>query len=65
MLNPAVAGTFRTGEPFLHALLGDIGLGKVQIPDFQRPWVWDDHHIRDLLASVTLNQPIGAVMLVL
>jgi len=64
MTNTAVAGTFRTGEPFLYALLENIGTGKVQIPDFQRPWVWDDHHIRDLLASVTLNQPIGAVMLV-
>lgn len=63
MLGTAVAGTFRTGEPFLHGLLEDINIGKVQIPDFQRPWVWDDHHIRDLLASVTLNQPIGAVML--
>jgi uncharacterized protein with ParB-like and HNH nuclease domain len=63
MLSAAVAGTFRTSEPFLHSLLEDIQLGKVQIPDFQRPWVWDDHHIRDLLASVTLNQPIGAVML--
>lgn len=64
MPNAAVAGTFRTGEPFLRALLEDVGSGKVQIPDFQRPWVWDDHHIRDLLASVTLNQPIGAIMLV-
>lgn len=64
MSNVAVAGTFRTGEPFLRALLEDIGAGKLQIPDFQRPWVWDDHHIRDLLASVSLNQPIGAVMLV-
>ena len=63
MLSTPVAGTFTTSEPFLHGILEDINVGKVQIPDFQRPWVWDDHHIRDLLASVTLNQPIGAVML--
>jgi hypothetical protein len=35
MSNVAVAGTFRTGEPFLRALLEDIGAGKLQIPDFQ------------------------------
>src|SRR5271155_2181933 len=63
MTSLIVGGTFRTGEPFLHGLLEDIDSGKLQVPDFQRPWVWDDHHIRDLLASVTQSQPIGAVML--
>ena len=29
---------------------------------FQRSWVWDDDHIRSLLASVSLSYPIGAVM---
>jgi hypothetical protein len=63
MTSLTIGGTFRTGEPFLHGLLEDINSGKLQVPDFQRPWVWDDHHIRDLLASVTQSQPIGAVML--
>ena len=36
---------------------------QTQIPDFQRGWVWDDVHIRSLLASVSLSYPIGAVML--
>ena len=60
---PAISSTFRSGEPALQELLEDIHLGKIQLPDFQRPWVWDDDHIRDLIASVSLWYPIGAVML--
>lgn len=55
--------TFRTAEPHLHELLDDIHKGKIQLPDFQRGWVWDDDHIRALIASVSLSYPIGAVML--
>ena len=43
-------------------MLNDVSNGKTQLPDFQRGWVWDDHHIRDLIASVSLSFPIGAVM---
>lgn len=49
-------------EP-LPDLLHSIKTGKTQLPDFQRGWVWDDEHIRSLLASVSLSYPIGAVML--
>jgi hypothetical protein len=35
----------------------------LQLPDFQRGWVWDDDHIRSLLASVSLSYPIGAVLM--
>lgn len=36
--------------------------GKLQLPDFQRGWVWDDEHIASLLASISMSYPIGAVM---
>jgi hypothetical protein len=55
--------TFTTGEPALSDLLEQINRGEVQLPDFQREWVWDDPHIRSLIASVSLSYPIGAVML--
>lgn len=55
--------TFSTGEPNLSELLEQAATGKIQLPDFQRGWVWDDNHIRSLLASVSLSYPIGAVML--
>ncbi len=54
--------TFRTDQPLLSVMLQEIGQGKRQLPDFQRGWVWDDEHIRSLIASVTLAYPIGAVM---
>lgn len=54
--------TFKTGEPALQDLLRHIHEGKIQLPDFQRGWVWDDDHIRSLIASVSRSHPIGVVM---
>lgn len=34
----------------------------MQLPDFQRGWVWDDRRIRALIASITLGYPVGALM---
>lgn len=36
--------------------------GQLQLPDFQRGWVWDDEGLRSLLASVSRSFPVGAVM---
>lgn len=59
----AIGNTFESHEPLLQDLLDQVHRGVVQLPDFQRPWVWPDNHIRALLASVSLAYPIGAVML--
>ena len=56
------AGTFSTDKPALSDVLSDVERGEVQLPDFQRGWVWDDAHIRSLVASVSLSYPVGAVM---
>lgn len=58
---PAIESTFRTDQPSLGDLLDDITKGKIQLPDFQRGWVWDDVHIRALIASISLGYPIGAL----
>jgi len=55
--------TFDSTKASLHDLLREIREGKIQLPDFQRGWVWDDDHIRDLLVSISRSFPIGAVML--
>ncbi len=47
----------------LAGLLDEAGDGRTQLPDFQRGWVWDDDHVRSLLASISLGYPIGAVMM--
>lgn len=53
---------FESPDVPLGELLADIGKGKVQLPDFQRDWKWDDDHIASLLATVSLGYPIGVVM---
>lgn len=44
-------------------LLGDIMSGRIGLPDLQRPFVWADANIRDLLDSMMKGYPIGYVML--
>ena len=55
--------SFDSTKLSLNALLEDISEGKIQLPDFQREWVWEDERIRGLLSSVSLSYPIGAIML--
>jgi hypothetical protein len=49
-------------SPKLRDLLKHVALGKIQLPDFQREWKWDDERIKALIATVTLNYPLGVVM---
>ncbi|MEH2005418.1 GmrSD restriction endonuclease domain-containing protein [Nostoc sp.] len=55
--------TFDSTKTGLATLLNDIVVGKIQLPDFQRGWVWDDEHIRSLLVSIARAFPVGAIML--
>lgn len=43
-------------------ILRSIDEGKIQLPDFQRGWVWEDNRIRALIASISNGYPIGAAM---
>jgi uncharacterized protein with ParB-like and HNH nuclease domain len=58
-----VKKTFTSPDLPLADLLNDIKDGKIQVPEFQRGWIWDDDHIRSLLASISMSYPIGALML--
>ena len=55
--------TFDSTKTLLGELLEKVVKGKLQLPDFQRGWVWDDEHIQSLLISIARSFPIGAVML--
>ena len=46
----------------LKSLLEQVENGKIQLPDFQRGWVWDDDRIKGLLVSISRGFPVGAVM---
>ena len=54
--------TFSIDRPFLQDILRDIGSGRIQLPDFQRDWIWDDYRIRSLLASISQAFPIGSAL---
>ena len=53
---------FESPPLYLRELLDQIHDGQLQLPDFQRPWKWDDEHIVSLLATVTRGYPLGVVM---
>ena len=44
-------------------LLTEVITGKVGLPDLQRPFVWQDNKVRDLLDSMMKGFPVGYVML--
>lgn len=54
--------SFKTNPIRLEELLGDCARGIIQLPDFQRSWVWDEDRIKSLIASVSQAFPIGALM---
>ena len=53
---------FKTNPIPLVDLLKDCGAGRIQLPDFQRNWVWDENRIRSLIASISQAFPVGALM---
>lgn len=54
--------TFKTNPVPLKSLLERCAEGKIQLPDFQRSWVWAEDRILSLIASVSSAFPIGALM---
>lgn len=54
--------TFQSNPYDLYKLLEDCHHGVLQLPDFQRSWVWDEDRIKSLIASVSRAFPVGALM---
>lgn len=46
----------------LQQMLKEIKSGNIQLPDFQREWIWQDSQIKSLLASVSMGIPIGSLL---
>ena len=46
----------------LREILKEVCDGTIQLPDFQRDWVWDDNRIKALIVSLANNYPVGAIM---
>ena len=45
----------------LSELMRDVSSGKIQLPEFQRNWTWDDNRIVGILASLSQGYPMGAL----
>lgn len=43
----------------LGGLINDIGLGRIGLPDIQRPFVWANAKVRDLFDSMYRGYPVG------
>jgi len=54
--------TFQTNPVDLEQLLRECDRGVIQLPDFQRSWVWDEDRIKSLIASISRAFPVGALM---
>jgi len=53
---------FDSSKKQLKDWLRRIHEGQLQLPDFQRGWVWSDAAIRSLLASIANGYPVGALL---
>src|SRR5882724_6816710 len=51
-----------TGYSLQH-LIEDIKIGRIALPDIQRPFVWSSAKTRDLFDSMYRGYPIGTLML--
>ena len=55
-----------TIEPKVRRLVNwieSINKGSIQVPQFQRDYVWDLNAIKDLFDSIKLGYPIGSILL--
>jgi hypothetical protein len=53
---------FETHPKSLDQLLKDCHTGALQLPEFQRSWVWDVDRITSLIASISRGFPVGTLM---
>ena len=53
---------FDTTKEDLQDLLSHAHRGRLQLPDFQRDYVWADEDVKSLIASVARGFPVGALL---
>src|SRR5687768_10285192 len=53
---------FDTTKEDLKDLLRKVHEGRLQLPEFQRDYVWGDDDVRSLIASIGKGFPVGALL---
>ena len=54
---------FKKVDYNLGSLMSDIALGRIGLPDIQRPFVWKNAKVRDLFDSMYRGYPVGYLLL--
>src|SRR4029079_25859 len=57
------APIFETGQRSIASLISDVERQVIALPDLQRPFVWEDTKVRDLLDSLFVGFPVGTLVL--
>ena len=53
---------FESTKKDLKEILKGVDAGNLQLPDFQRDYIWSDEDVRSLIGSVAKGYPIGALL---
>lgn len=53
---------FETIPEDLKDIIQNANAGKLQLPEFQRDYVWGDEDVRSLIASIAKGFPVGALL---
>lgn len=53
---------FDTTKEDLKDILRKVDNGKLQLPDFQRDYVWGDDDVQSLIASIAKGFPVGSLL---
>ena len=56
------APIFESGQRSIVSLISDIEREVIALPDLQRPFVWEDTKVRDLLDSLFVGFPVGTLV---
>ena len=56
------APIFEPGQRSIASLMSDIERGVIALPDLQRPFVWEDTAVRQLLDSLFVGFPVGTLV---
>jgi hypothetical protein len=56
------APIFENGQRSIASLISDIEQGVIALPELQRPFVWEDTKVRDLLDSLFVGFPVGTLV---
>ncbi len=57
------APIFEHGQRSIASLMSDIERDVIALPELQRPFVWEDTKVRDLLDSLFVGFPVGTLVL--